>query len=212
MSSDYDYEPKSKPSKYLRLKDKDQSFKVRIATAPYRIVKVFRIDAKLPMDDAEVAQFDDEDWFKVMGDPDFNVVESYVWGVIDRSDGNPRYVQASKMVYKAIKDYGLDPDWGDPTGYDITITRTEKPGSYYTVKASPNKTDLTDSELQKVKDNLDFKKDMPNARSLKEKQPDDIDDYIETLQKKDISVTENDEDDVEVETHEGDPNDIPFND
>lgn len=181
--SDYDYEPKAKPSKFLRLKDKGQVVKVRIASKPYRNVKVWKEGIREPMSDEQAAQMDAEAWYKTLADPDSSVTENFVWAVIDREDNQPRYLQATAGIYKSIKEYAAHSDWGDPTSYDITITRTEQPGrGYYSVMPSPNKTILQTGELEKIK-TLDFAKDMPNARPVSEKQIDDIDDYIANIAK-----------------------------
>ena len=46
-----------------------------------------------------------------------------------------------KSIFKALKGYSLNPDYGNPAEYDITITRTgEGMKTSYTVIASPPKT------------------------------------------------------------------------
>jgi hypothetical protein len=44
-------------------------------------------------------------------------------GAIDRSSGKGKILEISSQIYKGIKDYVNDPDWGDVTQYDINIKR-----------------------------------------------------------------------------------------
>ena len=56
-----------------------------------------------------------------------------------------------KTILKAIKDYSKNSDYGNPTGYDIEVTKTgEGMGTKYTVIASPPKP-LT-AEVKKADD------------------------------------------------------------
>jgi len=54
------------------------------------------------------------------GDP---AKERYAWVVIDRSDGELRYLNAGPSIMKAIVALANDGDYGDPKGYDIKINR-----------------------------------------------------------------------------------------
>lgn len=71
--------------------------------------------------------------------------------VIDRTDAVVKILEGGATVFNAIRAYAMDPDYGDPTRYDIKI---KKEGSgretKYTVVASPKQSDLTDEEARKV--------------------------------------------------------------
>lgn len=175
---DYDFEPKQKPGKFLRLKDKGQVIKVRLASRPYRNPLVWTEGQRLPMDDKEASQLQPADWYRIMANAEQEIREAFCWVVIDRADGQARILSVAPSVYRSIQEYAKDVDWGDPTTYDITITRTEEPGrAYYSVKPAPNKTPLSDVEKSRVYD-LNISKEMPCARPTSDRQVDDIDDYI----------------------------------
>lgn len=73
--------------------------------------------------------------------------------VIDRLDGKIKILEQGPTVFNAIKAYAVDPEYGDPSKYDIKI---KKEGSgrdtKYSVLASPNKSDLTEEELKAVQE------------------------------------------------------------
>ena len=174
---DYNFEPKANKGVFLRLKNKGDSVAIRIASRPYREPKIWKEDVKAPLDDEKASALTEEQWFKIMADPKYTVTEVFHWVVIDREDGKARIYTASPMVYKAIKAYAQKDQWGDPTKYDIEVTRTEDPGNYYTVSPFPDKSDLTDDELKLISE-INVKKNIPNARALSETQIDDIENYI----------------------------------
>lgn len=66
---------------------------------------------------------------------------------IDRSDSKLKILEGGSSIFKQIKDYAMDPDYGDPSKYDIKI---KKEGSgretRYTVVAAPKKSELTPEE------------------------------------------------------------------
>lgn len=68
--------------------------------------------------------------------------------VIDRTDSKLKILEGGNSIFKQIKDYAMDTDYGDPCKYDIKI---KKEGSgretRYTVVASPKKSELTQEEL-----------------------------------------------------------------
>jgi hypothetical protein len=181
-NSDYDFEPKSAPSQFIRLKKKGDSTKVRIAGRPYRLPQVWKEGIKAPLDAEEVLKLTAEQWYKILASPDYSVSETFCWAVIDRADNKPRILQASQGVFKSIKEFAADEDWGDPTGYDIKIVRTEEPGrGYYGVTPLPNGKPLTETEKEEV-DKLDFNELLPSARPTGEEQIDDkVDAYIEQM-------------------------------
>ena len=75
----------------------------------------------------------------------------YQMKVIDRADNTVKVLECGKQIVKAIKGYAVDPDYGDPTTYDIKIKK-EGTGrdTRYTVVAVPNKTPLTEEEKEMV--------------------------------------------------------------
>lgn len=80
--------------------------------------------------------------------------------VIDRAEADKiKVLDCGKQVMNAISTYSADPDYGDPTKYDIKI---KKEGSgrdtHYTAVAVPHKTPLTENEQKMVSE----------AKSLKE--------------------------------------------
>ena len=73
--------------------------------------------------------------------------------VIDRTDGKVKVLEQGSTVFNAIKAYAVDPEYGDPSKYDIKI---KKEGSgrdtKYSVVASPNKSDLNYDEQKAVEE------------------------------------------------------------
>lgn len=67
--------------------------------------------------------------------------------VIDRTDGKLKILEGGNSIFRQIKDYAMDADYGDPSKYDIKI---KKEGSgretKYTIVASPKKSELTPEE------------------------------------------------------------------
>lgn len=67
--------------------------------------------------------------------------------VIDRSDAKIKILEGGSSIFRQIKDYAMDPDYGDPTKYDVKI---KKEGSgretKYSIMASPNKGSITQEE------------------------------------------------------------------
>ena len=73
--------------------------------------------------------------------------------VIDRTDGKVKVLEQGSTVFNAIKAYAVDPEYGDPSKYDIKI---KKEGSgrdtKYSVVASPNKSELNSDEQKAVQE------------------------------------------------------------
>lgn len=69
--------------------------------------------------------------------------------VIDRTDKGLKILEGGNSIFKQIRDYAMDMDYGDPTKYDIKI---KKEGSgretRYTVVPSPRKSELTQEEAE----------------------------------------------------------------
>lgn len=72
---------------------------------------------------------------------------------IDRKDGKVKILEQGNSVFKQIKGYAMDEEYGPVDKYDIKI-RKEGSGkeTRYTVVASPKKTPLTAEEQAKVDD------------------------------------------------------------
>lgn len=173
---EWDRKPKEATGVYISLKAQGESAKVRIAAAPLRFPTVWpsgEIKAK-PLNDDVVANFTAGQWASIMRSPDYEIRETYVLLVIDRSDGAAKIFKVSSTIYGKIRDYAKNPEWGNPTGYDITVTRTETPGkAYWDVTPSP-KSPITSNEVDRVRA-LNIEKLVPNALPTNVSQPDDID-------------------------------------
>jgi hypothetical protein len=173
--------PKESASTYITLKSAGETAKVRIAAAPLRFPTVWpsgNPKGAKPLDEDIVSKFTEGQWMSIMRSPDYEIKETYVLLVIDRLDGNAKVFKVSGAVYGKIRDYAQNPEWGAPSGYDITVTRTEVPGkAYWDVTPSP-KSPLLNSEVDKVRA-LDIAKLVPNALPANVPQPDDIDEMTE---------------------------------
>lgn len=171
----WDRKPKEPASQFLRLKNKDEQVRVRIVAAPLRELRVYPAGGtkQPPLKSDLLTGLTKGQWVSLMRNPEYDVSEVFHLLVIDRADQQAKVFTTTGGVYGKIRDYAKDPEWGNPTGYDITIRRTEKPGpGYYEVTPSPNKSDVTAGELDKV-DKLDIAKMLPNALPANEEQPDD---------------------------------------
>lgn len=174
---DWDRTPIAPPSIWLKLKTKDEQVRIRIAASPYREVQVWPEERGGQKLDPEVVnQFTPGQWMTIKRDPDWNVSEVYHLLVIDRADNQAKIFQASGAIYGKIREYAKNPEWGNPAGYDITIKRTEKPGSYWEITPSPNKSDLLAGERSLVDAIID--KLPPGALPSSGPQPDDIDENV----------------------------------
>lgn len=71
--------------------------------------------------------------------------------VIDRADSMVKILEGGTTIFNAIKAYAMDPDYGDPTKYDLKL---KKEGSgretKYTVVAAPRKSDFTPDEIEAI--------------------------------------------------------------
>lgn len=176
MADDYGRDPRSGSGQYLALKTKDEVVIIRIASAPYREPKVWKEGERKPAANDAVAGYTEAQWAAIMANPDFNVTEVFSWKVIDRADSKPKIFSSTPGVYKKIKAFAQQEQWGDPKTYDIQIKRTEDPGpGYYDVMALPNKTEITEKEQEAV-DSLEMTKLSPNARLSSNPQIDDLSD------------------------------------
>lgn len=71
--------------------------------------------------------------------------------VIDKADNEVKVLEGGPRVFGAIRDYAMDPDYGDPRNYDLKIKK-EGTGreTKYTVMASPKQVPLTAQETEMV--------------------------------------------------------------
>lgn len=169
---------KEMPSVWLKLKHKDENARVRIGAAPLREINVWPADenaARKPLDAVTQNSLSDGQWMSLMRNPEWRVQEQFVILCIDRADGNAKIMRIAPSAYEKIQNLVNNPEWGDPTSYDITVTRTESPGkAYWDIAPSPNKTILTTAERALI-DKLDLAKLLPSALPANVPQPDDID-------------------------------------
>lgn len=81
------------------------------------------------------------------------VKEKNIIHVLDRATGEIKLLDAGNGVFNAIKGFALNPEYGDPRNYDITITKTDSKGQgnfqdiKYTVTPARSNTPLTADEL-----------------------------------------------------------------
>lgn len=79
--------------------------------------------------------------------------DRYAWVVLDRSDGQVKVYECGWMVFEQVLNLARDEDYGDPTQYDLKITKTgEGLDTNYTVIAVPKKTALTAEEKEKLEE------------------------------------------------------------
>jgi hypothetical protein len=132
----WSYEPQKKDSGFLALKQKNEQIKIRVVSEPYIFNEIFTKDT---------------------GETTIN--KKFAIVCIDRADGKVKSFKGGMQIFKAMKSFKEDEDWGDPINYDFTITRTEEKPNYYNVKPSPNKSSLTDEEKNKIElENIYLKK------------------------------------------------------
>lgn len=167
----YDYKPMAGASQYLRLTEKGETAKVRIASEPYRSLRIWKESERKYMDGDKVAGLAEAQIDAIMRDPDFTISEVFSWKVVDRFDGQAKVLTMPGSVFKKLAALAANEDWGDPVDYDITVERTENPGSgYWTITPTPNKTPLDEKQLDQI-EALDIPKLVTGAKSLEEVEP-----------------------------------------
>lgn len=156
-----DYEMKEEGSDFLKLEDGDNKFRVLddavIGVEGWKDNKPFRRGGEnASIDDSEV------DIDQKYGKPK----KSTFWAFYVWSYNNEKVMLLSltqKTIQKAIMGYAQDEEWGHPSGYDITVTRTDNGGKIsYAVKPSPAKPLKADIQkaVDAMKDSLDVVKAM----------------------------------------------------
>lgn len=146
----YDHEPSSGGGGgYLKLKKKGDVANIRIASEPFIRLKIWDKDNESFMDAEEVSGLSTDELNDIKDNDSYKVSAEYSWVVIDREDKEAKVYSASPSIFSKIAQYKKNSKWGDPSGYDLEIVRTEKsPAEYYTVTPDPNKSKLTDRELE----------------------------------------------------------------
>lgn len=127
MSNAYDYEPPRSGGLFLKMQ-KGDTVRIRIASDPYIYTQVF--DGK---ESQRVG------WI---------VLHKEL--VDNKPVVTPKVYTAGMMIYGLVRTLAKDPDWGDPQGYDLKITRTEQQGKYYEVVAVPNGKPITAAEREMI--------------------------------------------------------------
>jgi hypothetical protein len=75
--------------------------------------------------------------------------DKYSWVVWNYDDDKAQILSKGKSVFNQIAELSQDEDWGDPTTYDIKITRTGKGmETRYSVVPSPSKGTLTEAQVE----------------------------------------------------------------
>lgn len=123
----YDYEPKSNSGPYLNLKNQGDKARFRICSYPIRWEDEYQGKPSVKFAWAVIHKWADKD------------------GTVHRA---AKTFRAGSLVYGAIRTLLNDPDWGDPSGYDIEVERTENKNAFYTVTPKPNGKPLTDEEKE----------------------------------------------------------------
>jgi hypothetical protein len=75
----------------------------------------------------------------------------YAWVILNHAEERVQVWQAGVKTFEVIQGYALDEDWGDPTEYDLKVSR-EGLGTdtKYTIIASPNRQPLNDQQLKDI--------------------------------------------------------------
>lgn len=131
------YEARADEGGFLFLKSKGDKIWIRIASEPYRYVDKFQRKDGSPVQEKRVA-----------------------WKVIHKElvDGRlrktARVYRGTVMVYEQIQELIKNPQWGDPTGYDIVVTRAESKqhGFYIVTPIDKYKGPISDDDLEKIEE------------------------------------------------------------
>jgi|TARA_R100001530_G_scaffold20174_1_gene16882 hypothetical protein len=126
------YEIPSEPPKYLRWGQGDNVF--RVMTRP--IVGYEWWEDKTPNRVKVKADVPKEVWNNGQAPKHF-------WAMVVYNPADDCFQVCEitqKTIQEAVKSLASDPDWGDPTGYDIVVTRKgEDLNTEYTIRAKPKK-------------------------------------------------------------------------
>jgi hypothetical protein len=109
--------------------------------------KVFEEADRLGLKDKERKKFLREKGYNKM--PWGKVKQKYVIHVLDRATGEVKLLDKGNGVFKELKKYALNPEYGDLRQYDITITRKGSGlETEYSVTPARQNTPLTEAELK----------------------------------------------------------------
>ncbi len=200
--------------KYLNLKSKGDKIKVRLMTKPLHNFRYWETGAdgkQRPVTFPTREAIDEA--LKGYGKDDKPKIDvQYGWVVIDRADGEIKVFKGGQSIAGQIKGI-IEDGWGDPTGFDMVITRTEEKPMYYKVTPVPNSnTPITDAEKQKFTDaNIDLKDEMQGGGESKSHSEQyggavDLETLPEEQKAEPEATTETDKVDVEAD----DDSDLPF--
>lgn len=145
-------------NKYLSFKkgDKGRVIQIRLASEPKYVNQHWADGKMLGNCVGDECQFCGKNV-----DPKNKLQKTAKWGwvVIDREDGEVKVFTGPTLIARSVKDLSQLKNkvtnkvmWGNPTGYDIQIERTEEPGAGY-YKVTPvvgSQEPLTPEEQAKV--------------------------------------------------------------
>lgn len=117
-------------SVYLRLKEKGQKVRVRFVGKPIKFEETVKTDDGKEKTSVRFAGI-------------------VIYRNLDTKENEVKGFKFGWQIYKALRALNEDDEWGEPTQYDVQITRTEEQGSYYTVTPKP-KSPITEAERQLV--------------------------------------------------------------
>lgn len=150
---DYDYQPETSGGKYLSLKNKGDKINIRIADKPISYFVHWVNNKPQRCDDPEDCKTCLEEKSNPKSfDPQQRRKQVFVWPVIDRKDGIAKIFKGGASIFLGLREYALNTKWGDPTKWDVEITRTEIRPKYYSVIPDPDSrtVELTKEELTGV--------------------------------------------------------------
>jgi len=113
---------------------------------------------------------------RIADDGSYTVKHFWAFKVIDREDGMVKIFEITQNgIKRDIESLLQNSDWGEPTGYDITITGTGKGMERrYTVQPSPHKP-LTDEEKSLVaRTEIDLEALFTGSEPFKKEESEDI--------------------------------------
>lgn len=149
----YGYKPKVSSGKYLTLAKQGDSITIRLTCPPlHKTIHWTADDQGKPMmadcegEDCSLCALAAEKQSRRMA-----AKEIFAWIVLDRNEENkPKIFKGGVSIYLAIKGLSENKAWGNPTGYDLEITRTEEKPLYYNVTPLPDKSPITKEEKEAI--------------------------------------------------------------
>lgn len=81
----------------------------------------------------------------------------YAYLAINRRDGKLYVWESSVQAFRSIVSFARNPEYGDPTQYDITVNRSgEGINTQYSVIPARNSSPFTDEELEMIENGKDM--------------------------------------------------------